>query len=123
MPVGPAGPCEVPIDPTLWASTPYQQSTALVDFAGMLELWFRALADHVFLDFGSTFRVFPLGEPGQAEWLQAIQAQFTEAALAIGIPPPVDLASYDLRAEDDHLSFFFVLSQEARALRAASGLP
>lgn len=110
------------IDPNLFSGVPYRNTTALVDFAGTLQLYFRPLADAIFATTGRAIRLYPIGDPLGPTWLQAIQAQYTEAADALGLPIPQDLAEYDLTRAEDHASFFFIISQETRALREAVGL-
>jgi len=106
----------------LWAGVPFHNKTALDDFAGMYELWCRDLAQTIGLLNGVTVRLWPLGSPGGAEWLQSIEAQNLEFARALGIAPPGDLSTYDLRDPSEHASWFWVLSQYSEVLRASAGL-
>jgi hypothetical protein len=110
------------IDPALFASVPFGSKTALTDFAGTLELYNRALADHIFALTGEPIILNPVGTPGGFQWLQAIQATMQSASTALGVGAPPDLASFDLSEESDHASFFFSLAQEYRVLRNAAGL-
>lgn len=110
------------IAPTLWAGTPHDNRTALLDMAGTLELWFRGLAQTIHALTGTAVRVSPIGVPGGTAWLQSIQAMCAEAANALGLSPPPDLASYDLRDESDFQSWMFTMSQEGERLRVAAGL-
>ena len=112
------------IDPALFASVPYGSKTALVDFAGTLELYFRALAQQAAtVAPGLTFRLYPLGDPNQQEqWLDAIQSQYRAIAEVLQIEGPPDLTSFDLDEPEDHASFFFIIAQETRILRNAVGL-
>lgn len=113
----------MPVDPTLWASVPFRNPTAFRDFAGTLELWTRALAQRIHQLTGASIVVLPLGDGGGAEWLSGVQTQFEEAATALGIAGPGDLESYDLSRAEDFASWTWVLSNEARRLRSAAGLP
>ena len=113
----------MPADPTLWASLPFKNPTAWKDFTGTLELYMRALAQRIHQTTGLSIRVLPLGEGGGSEWMAAVQAQFESAATALGIAAPGDLESYDLGRADQFASWTWTVSQEARRLRTAAGLP
>lgn len=93
------------------------------DFAGTLELYNKALADQIFALTGEPITLMVIGTPGGFDWLQSIQKTMQSASLALGLGSPPDLASFDLREEEDHASFFFSLAQEYAVLRRASGLP
>jgi hypothetical protein len=110
------------LDPALWASTPFRNPTAYLDLVGSVELWHRALAQQIFRTTGETVRVYPLGNGGGPEFLQAVQSQYVEMARALGVAPPGDLASYDLSRPDDWASWTWQLSQNTRVLQNAAGL-
>lgn len=115
---------ETPIlDPALLASTPYQNFTALIDAAGILHLYHRALAETISATTGKSYRTYPLGDGrGTPDWLWAVQQTHVNAAAALGIAPPPDLASFDLSRADDHASFFFLVANDLKRLRNAAGL-
>lgn len=110
------------LDPTLFASVPFRNLTAVLDFAGTFELYHRGMANHLFATQGLQYTLYPTGSPGGPEWLKAIQDQCAAVASALGLGPPPDLADYDLDKAEDHVSFFFVISQEMLRLRDAAGL-
>lgn len=110
------------MDPALWASVPFNNRTALLDLAGTLEVWFRAVNRAIAPVANRSVRSLPIGTPGGATWLEAIQAQFNEAHDALGIEPPPDLASYDLADPVDWASWTWLLSQTAQTLRVAAGV-
>ena len=110
------------LDPKLWASTPFNNRTALFDLAGQLELWLRAVAQRIATTTGRAIRTPALGTPGGPSWLQAIQATYIEAHDALGIAPPPDLASYDLNDPADFASWAWLLSQTSQTLRLAAGI-
>ena len=112
----------MPLDPALFASVPYGNKNALLDFSGTLGLYVRNLTAQVFALTGISVREVPLGDPGGPQWLEAIQSQYVAITTALGLDAPPDLASYDLTQAEDHASFFFQLAQETRALRNATGL-
>jgi len=113
------------IDPTLFAGTPYGNYTALLDFAGLLDLYHRqGLQPAIRAATGASYRALPLGDrPGSPAWLHAVQQTYTNAYRALGLPGPPDLESYDLRQEGDFASFMFQLSAATRQLRQVAGLP
>ena len=111
------------IDPSAWASVPYGNKTALLDFFGTYDLWHKALAQQIFLTLGVNYRTYPLGDGGGPEWLHAVQAQNVNVAAALGLAPPPDLSTFDLSQPEDHASFFFAISQQSKLLRTAAGLP
>ena len=111
------------VDPSVFASIPYRNKTAWIDFQGTLELWVRALAQRIFQQTGQTIRILPLGTGEGPDWLSAVQSQFESAATALGIAAPGDLESYDLSRADQFASWSWTVSQEARRLRTAAGLP
>ena len=76
------------LGPTLWSGTPYGNRTALSDFAGTLELWFRGLADEIFDLTGETITVLPIGTRfGPPESLEAVQSMSVSAAISTGSTP------------------------------------
>lgn len=112
------------IDPRLFGSTPFGNRTAFLDLAGQIDLLSKAIARGVFAQTGKTYRTYPLGSsPGGPEWLSALQKQYEGAAQALGLPPPADLQSYDLKQPADFASWTFILGQETRALQIAAGVP
>lgn len=113
----------MPIDPALFASTPFGNPTALVDFSGTLQLYLRNVTQRVFDLTGISVREVPLGDPGPPQWCEAIQSQYVAITTALGIDSPPDLSSYDLEQASDHASFFFQLAQTTRVLRNAIQLP
>jgi len=112
----------VTVSPTLWAGVPFGNFTALTDWAGTYELWCRDLAQAIFAKNGKTVRIYPLGTYGGKDWLQAVQQQNVEFAVALGLAPPGDLASYDFRDASDFASWFFLISQLSEGFRVAAGL-
>lgn len=111
------------IDPGLWASTPFNNATALQDFFGMVGSYHTVLADQIAQVFGVTVRTTPLGDGGGATWLFALQEELVQMARAVGIEAPPDLSSYNLRDETDFASFMFLHAQYTRQLRTAAGIP
>ena len=83
------------IDPALFSSVPHRNFTALLDFAGTFDLYHRVLANVVAAQ-GHPYRRYPLGDGrGTPDWLWAVQQTHVNAAAALGIAPPPDLASFD----------------------------
>jgi hypothetical protein len=111
------------IDTRLWSSTPFNNPTAFTDLTGQIELFHRALAKEVFGLTGRAYAVYPLGTGRGPEWLQALQAQNSAAAAALGIAPPPDLSTFDLRDPGEFASWTFSLGQFSRTLALAAGLP
>jgi hypothetical protein len=112
----------VTIDPRVFGSTPFGNKTALLDLAGTLDLFMKAVARGTFIQTGLTFRTYPLGTPGGPEWLDAVQKTFNGASAALGLPPPPDLQSYSLDQPADFASWVFILGQTSQSLRIAAGL-
>jgi hypothetical protein len=110
----------VSIDPTHFASVPFRDRNALMDFGGILQLYHQNLAEHIFRSTGATYRLYPIGTPSGEDWLLAVQRQNEAVAKALNVAGPPDLASYDLSKAEDHASFFFALASYTRALRDAA---
>lgn len=110
------------IDTRLWGSTPFQNQNAWLDLIGMLDLWHRALAQHITKTTGKSYRTFPLGNGGGTEWLHAVQTTYQNAAQALGVAPPPDLESYDLNSPGDFASWTFIVSSYSRTLALSAGL-
>lgn len=108
------------IDARMFASIPFRNQTALVDFAGLHFLWHTALARHVADTLNVQYRVLPIGNVGGRPWLEAIQQQYVSASLALGVPPPPDLATYDLNDPVDFASWTWLVSQTAQVLQEAA---
>ncbi len=112
------------IDTRLWSSTPFNNPTALIDLMGMIQLFHVGLTRQVALNGGRQYPVLPLGSgPLGREWLGALQQQYQDAAVAVGIAPPPDLQTYDLNDASDFASWTFAVGQFSRQLAAAAGLP
>ena len=110
------------IDASLFASVPHKNFTALLDFAGTFDLYHRVLANVVAAQ-GHPYRRYPLGDGrGTPNWLWAVQQTHVNAAAALGIAPPPDLASFDLSQPEDHASFFFLVANDLKRLRNQAGL-
>jgi len=110
------------VDPRLWASLPFNNRNAWIDFTGCFDLWHRALAAKVAALTGTTYKTYPLGNGVGTDWLHAVQRQYQNAAAALGIAPPPDLESYDLDQAGDFASWTFTISQTSRTLARAAGL-
>ena len=110
------------IDPRLFASVPFKNPTAWVDFTGTFFLYHRALVDRIFATTSQTIRLGNLGDGGGAPWLLALQRQHEAEAAALGLDSPPSFVDYDLRNAEDFASFMFLLSEDLVRLRQASGL-
>lgn len=112
------------IDPRLWASTPFRNRNAFLDLQGQIELFHSALADTVGRTLERTYPTYSLGSPSpdMKNTLTALQAQCSGAAVALGIPQPPDLESYDLTDAGDFASWTFQVAEFHRALQIAAGL-
>jgi hypothetical protein len=111
------------VDPSLWASTPFNNPTALMDFFGENGLWHRVFADVVFRLNGNTYRTYPLGDGGGKAWLASHQIEHNAMRRAVSLGTAPDMESYDLSDRDSYASFMFVHANEHRILRAAAGVP
>lgn len=109
-------------DPRMFASVPFDNKTAWLDFLGTHLLWHVSLAQQVRALTGNTYPVLPIGDGGGTEWLRAVQRTYQGAALALDVPGPPDLESYDLTKPEDHASWCFLVSQTAASLRLSAGL-
>lgn len=110
------------IDTRMWASVPFKNPTAWVDFVGTHDLWWRVVSDRIVALTGAPIRTYPLGSGGGQVWLAAVQQQYTHAAEALGLEPPPDLQTYDLSEPGDFASWTWVISQTARQIALATGL-
>lgn len=111
------------IDPSLWNNVPFKNRTAWKDFVGTHWLyWQQGLAPAIFDLTGITIRLYPIGDGGGSDWLQAVQQQYLAGSDALGLNPPPDLSSYDLSKEEEYASWTFLLAQTAQSLRIAAGV-
>jgi hypothetical protein len=111
------------IDPRLFSGLPFNNKTAWLDFLGVHDLyWKQGLIPAIQGITGNSFKTYPLGGGGGADWLSAVQQTYQNAALALGVSPPPDLQSYDLGQASDFASWTFIISQELRRLSLAAGL-
>lgn len=90
---------------------------------GTLDLMWKGLAPAITRQTGNVFRTYPLGNGGGPEWLDAVQKQYAAASTALGLPPPPDLQSYDLKQPADWASWTFILGQTTRSIQIAAGVP
>lgn len=112
------------LGPVAWAGTPFGNRNAFTDLAGSMELWFRGLGDAIHALTGVSTYTPPIGAGiGSPAWLLSVQQMVQSACAALQIAPPPDLASFDLRAQDDFTSWVYVMSQQGERLRLAAGLP
>lgn len=108
------------LDPSLFASTPYNDRTALLDYFGLESRFHRELVRRTHELRGAVYPTYALGDGGGRAWMEAHQKEMEWAARLFEIPPPVDLSSYDLSDPVDHATFFFLSAQEhLRLMRAA----
>lgn len=110
------------MDPSLWASTPYGNPTAMRDYFGLESFFHRELALRAIAVTGRAYRTYPLGDGGGAPWLFAHQQELVAACAAFGIAAPPDLSSYDLGEPEQFASFHFINSNLHRQLLTAAGL-
>lgn len=110
------------IDPALWESLPFRNRTAFLDFLGTHAIWHQNLALAIRRQTGIVYRTYPLGDGGDAPWLLAHQTEHIGAGEALHLPPPGDLASYDLTNAEAFASFCFLHGQHSRQLAQAAGL-
>lgn len=110
------------IDPGLWGSTPFGNTTAREDYFGMESNWHQVLSDRISRLNGATYRRSPLGDGGGSPWLFAHQQELVAAARAVGIAAPPDLSSFNLSNPDEWASFHFLNANYHRLLGRASGL-
>lgn len=111
------------VDTRLWSSTPFRNQTAWVDLTGQIQQFHIALAPKVFAMTGQNYALLPLGTTTRnPTWLGALQEQYTNASLALGLGPPPNLASYDLDDPTDFASWTFTLGQFSRRLAVTAGL-
>lgn len=128
------------ISTALLASAPFRNITALQDYLGMLDAFRIALRARIFTLTGKSYvdytvgdgsGKFALGYAQTRKWkdvvpssddLQDIQATFTNASIALGIPAPGDLTSFDLSAPSDWSSWTWQVSQTCESLRKAAGI-
>jgi hypothetical protein len=103
---------------------PRHNRTAWLDFLGTHGLWWQQTVLPTIFDLTGVAVVAPgISDGGGDEWLAAVQRQYTDACEALGIEPPPDLTSYDLRRASDHASWTFLLSQSAKRIQFAAGIP
>lgn len=110
------------ISPVLFASVPFGNPTAFSDAIGSLELYVNALADAIHDLTDESITTLPIGIGGTRPWLLAVQAVYQDAARALSIPPPANLASFTLEDRQSFNGFWFTVSQETERLRDAAGL-
>ena len=111
------------IDPALFASTPFNNRTALIDLAGQLELYHRVLAETISRTTQQAVKMYPLGAGrGEPAWLDALTKQSADERRVLGLAPPPDYSVFDLRDPSEWASFCFILSGDLQAVRIAAGV-
>lgn len=108
------------IDVRIWAATPYGNRTALLDLQGQIEVFHRDLAQTV----AGSYPLINLGTPMESPkiFMEALQAQCSSAARALGLPPPPDLQTYKLEEPGDFASWILQVATFHRGLQLAGGL-
>jgi len=82
------------------------------------------LADQIHTTTGRSVTTLPVGTgAGRGPWLLLVQQMMNEACDALGVPPPPDLATYNLSDQDDFASWMYTMSQQGERLRITAGLP
>lgn len=112
------------IDPKLFAQVPHKNRTAYRDMIGALDLMHTQwIIPAIIAQTGKIPERFPFdADSDPEETLEAIQSQHASEAAALGIAPPPDLATYDLREASDWASWTFLVSQDLTRLRLAVGI-
>jgi hypothetical protein len=110
------------VDPILWASLPFRNRTAFLDFLGDHAIWHHVTADVIFRDTGTAYKTFPLGGYG-AGWHRAHQQEHQQIHLALGLAPPPDMENYSLAEEGPFTTWSYIHAQDHRLIRAAAGIP
>src|SRR5947209_4020447 len=102
---------------SLLASTPFNNRTALVDLAGILELYHAALAASIARTTGGAVRKYPLGNGrGDPDWLDALTKQHAAEADALGLIGPPSFGDFNLRHAGEFASFTFLLANDLQRL-------
>jgi hypothetical protein len=84
----------VMLDPTMYASTPFRNPTALLDLGGSLFLYHAVLAETISRTTGVSVKLLPIGAPngGNKDWLDtlpqrsALSRRLTSRILTSGRP-------------------------------------
>lgn len=111
------------LTPTLLASTPFRSKTSYEDLIGECVKFYNAFIPATILKTGKTPKRIPI-DAQMPPWdlLQAIQSQHTSLALALGLAPPVDLQSFDLKDASQFSSWTWLLSNDLQRLKLAAGV-
>src|SRR5258707_13170974 len=111
------------LSPSLLGSTPFNNRTALVDFAGILDLYHQALCEPISRNFAVAVVKYPLGSGrGENEWLDALTKQHAAEANAMGLAGPPSFSEFDLKDPSEFASFTFLVANYLHPLRRAPGL-
>lgn len=111
------------LSPSLLGSTPFNNRTAIVDFAGILELYHQALCETISRNFAVAVVKYPLGSGrGEPEWLDALTKQHAAESNAMGLAGPPSFSEFDLKDGAEWASFTFLVANDLERLRRAAGL-
>lgn len=111
------------IAPSLIASTPFNNRTALADLAGIVTIMHQTFAETIARNTGRAVKNLPLGSgyPGR-EWLDALTKQSASERLALGMAPPTDFTEFDVHDPAEWASFVFLLGNDLEEIRATVGV-
>ena len=111
------------IDPRVFSSTPHKSLTAFQDLVGQVVLMHAALIPAIIAQTGVMVRRYPIDAGAQqADLLQTIQQQHNSECLALGIEPPPDIQSFDLKDPTEWASFTFILANDLARIKASAGI-
>lgn len=111
------------IDPTIISATPFENTTAFVDLAGMLAIMHQQIAETVSALTQVAVRLYPLGNGrGEKPWLQSLTQQMQAECSALAIQQPPDFSDFDLHDEAEFYSWTFLLGNETDRIRQAAGI-
>ncbi len=110
------------MDPKLWQSLPFRDTTAWIDFLGQHSRWHQVLAQSIFAKNGKMYRIYPLGDGGGQEWHLAHQDEHIGAANALGLAAPPDFSSYNLSDPTEFASWVWLHAEEHIRLRTPAGI-
>ena len=111
------------IDPSLIGGTPFNNRTALVDLAGILEIYHGVLAETISRTTTVEVKRYPLGTGiGTPDWLDALTKQHASERFALGLIAPASFSDFNLKDASEFASFVFILSQDLDQIRIAAGV-
>lgn len=110
------------MDPRLWWHIPYG------DVDGWAAFLSEHAAQHTLIHMTliqanrPQYQAFPLADGGGPEWLWANWLEHQSVCIALGLPAPSDLSSYDISEQDQYIEWMKEHADDHLRINRASGI-